>query len=72
MLSHFVAVMNDVTARREAEAAEHQTYLQLQQLLEHSPAVIYRFTFEGGRVTPAGRAPPSSAAPARRSSSRKG
>ncbi len=51
-ITHFVAVMNDVTARRQAEAAQQATHRQLQHLLDHSPAVIYGLKWENERIVP--------------------
>lgn len=51
-ISHFVAVMDDVTARRRAEAAERAAHLKLHHLLEHSPAVIYALKWENECIVP--------------------
>jgi PAS domain S-box-containing protein len=51
-ITHFIGVMNDVTARRRAEDDLRATHAQLRQLLEHSPAVIYALKVEGQNVRP--------------------
>ena len=51
-ITHFVGIMNDVTARKRAEEDSGTTQAQLRQLLDNSPAVIYSLKIEGQRVLP--------------------
>jgi nitrogen fixation negative regulator NifL len=51
-VTHFIAMMNDVTARKSAEAALRATHEKLRQLLEHSPAVTYTVELAGDKITP--------------------
>jgi two-component system, cell cycle sensor histidine kinase and response regulator CckA len=51
-ITHFVSVMHDVTARKQTEAALRAAHEELRQLLEHSPAVLYRLKVEGDKITP--------------------
>jgi PAS domain S-box-containing protein len=44
-ITHFVAVMHDVTERKQAEE-------QLREFLNHSPAVLYALEIEGETVVP--------------------
>jgi PAS domain S-box-containing protein len=50
-VSHLVAIMNDVTARRRAESDLESTRAQLRQVLEQRPAVTYRMQILKGAVS---------------------
>lgn len=49
---HFIAVMHDVTERRQAEIELRETHAQLRRLLEHSPAIIYSLRLGEGAPKP--------------------
>jgi PAS domain S-box-containing protein len=51
-MTHFIGVMNDVTARKRAEEESRETHQRLQQLLEYSPAVLYALKLEGEKIIP--------------------
>jgi PAS domain S-box-containing protein len=51
-ITHFIGVMNDVTARKQAEAESRETHKRLQELLEYSPAVLYALKLEGEKIIP--------------------
>jgi PAS domain S-box-containing protein len=52
LITHFIGVMNDTTARKHAEMETQEAHRQLQQLLEYSPAVLYALKLEGEKVIP--------------------
>ncbi|HXC02130.1 MAG TPA: response regulator [Opitutaceae bacterium] len=52
VITHFIGVMNDVTARKRAEEEARETHKRLQELLEYSPAVLYALKLEGERIVP--------------------
>ena len=49
-LTHFVAVLNDVTERNVAQADLQAANAQLRHLVEHSPAVAYSWKLDAGVV----------------------
>jgi len=51
-ITHFVGVLHDVTERRKNELDLRLAHAHLQQFLDHSPAVLYAFRFEGTKVNP--------------------
>jgi PAS domain S-box-containing protein len=51
-ITHFIGVMNDVTARKRAEEESRETHKRLQELLEYSPAVLYALKLEGEKIVP--------------------
>jgi PAS domain S-box-containing protein len=51
-ITHFIGVMNDVTARKRAEEEARETHKRLQELLEYSPAVLYALKREGEKIVP--------------------
>ncbi|HEU5124461.1 MAG TPA: PAS domain S-box protein [Verrucomicrobiae bacterium] len=51
-ISHFIAVKQDVTERKQAEAALESAQEKLNRLLAHSPAVIYSLRLENGKWLP--------------------
>ena len=51
-ITHFIGVMNDVSARKEAEEKSRSSHAQLRQLLEHSPAVLYALKLQGEKIIP--------------------
>jgi len=51
-ISHFIAVKQDVTERKHAEAALQSAQEKLNRLLAHSPAVIYSLRLEDGKWLP--------------------
>jgi len=51
-ITHFVGVMHDITERKRAEQELLKAHTRLQQLLEHSPAVIYALKVNGETVAP--------------------
>jgi PAS domain S-box-containing protein len=51
-VTHFIGVLHDVTAREEAEKIMRHVHEELEQLLAHSPAVIYRLRIEGEKILP--------------------
>jgi PAS domain S-box-containing protein len=52
LITHFIGVMNDVTARKRAEEEARETHKRLQELLEYSPAVLYALKLEGEKIVP--------------------
>jgi PAS domain S-box-containing protein len=44
-ITHFVAILHDVTQRKQTEE-------QLREFLNHSPAVLYALKIDGGTITP--------------------
>ncbi len=46
-ITHFIGIMHDVTARKEAEDELRRANTKLRHLLEHSPAVIYSLRVAG-------------------------
>jgi PAS domain S-box-containing protein len=51
-ITHFVAVMHDVTERKEAEEELRETHGQLSEFLDHSPAVLYAMKIDGDSIVP--------------------
>lgn len=51
-ITHFIGIMHDVTARKRAEEELSTAHGQLQQLFDHSPAVLYALKLEGEKVAP--------------------
>jgi PAS domain S-box-containing protein len=51
-ITQFVGIMHDITKRRRAEEQLRDAHEQLRALLEHSPAVLYSLTLEGGDIQP--------------------
>ncbi len=51
-ITHFIGIMNDVTERKRAEEELRNTHEQLQQMLAHSPAVLYQLRVEGRNLVP--------------------
>lgn len=51
-ITHFIGIMNDVTERKKAEKELRLAHETLQQLLQHSPAVIYRLKLEEEKIVP--------------------
>jgi PAS domain S-box-containing protein len=51
-ITHFVGIMHDITDRKRAEEQLRDAHEQLQELLEHSPAVLYALTLEGDKILP--------------------
>ncbi len=49
---HFVCAGKDVTRRRMVDDQLRSAHAQLQELIEHSPAVIFKMKIEAGRVYP--------------------
>jgi PAS domain S-box-containing protein len=45
-------IFHDITGRKQAEEQLRSAHSQLEQLLAHSPAVIYRLKVEGDKITP--------------------
>ncbi len=52
VITHFVAVMNDLTARRQAEAAERAAHQHLQHVLDCSPVASYGAKWRNGEIVP--------------------
>ena len=51
-ITHFVGIKTDVTERKRAEEALWAANENLNQLLEHSPAVLYRLKVDGEDLVP--------------------
>jgi PAS domain S-box-containing protein len=51
-ITHFIGIMNDVTAHRAAEEALRLSHAQVRQLLDHSSVVLYAVKLEGERLRP--------------------
>jgi PAS domain S-box-containing protein len=49
---HYVAIRTDITARKCAEEDARIVRNQLQEVFDHSPAVLYALTLEGGTIVP--------------------
>jgi PAS domain S-box-containing protein len=51
-ITHFVAVMRDITERKRAEEELRQANVQVREFLAHSPAVLYALRVDGDTITP--------------------
>jgi PAS domain S-box-containing protein len=51
-ITHFVAVMHDITERKHAEEQLRHANAQLREFLNHSPAVLYALQLEGETIAP--------------------
>ncbi|HKS37088.1 MAG TPA: PAS domain S-box protein, partial [Verrucomicrobiae bacterium] len=51
-ITHFIGILHDVTARKQAEEELRLTHEKLRHLLAHSPAVIYTLKLDGQKITP--------------------
>ncbi len=51
-ISHYVAIMHDVTEQRTAEQKLRVAHQEIRDLLEHSPGVLYALSIDGDRIEP--------------------
>ena len=51
-ITHFIGIMHDVTARKQAEEEVRATQSKLRHLVDHTPAVLYALKLEGEAIIP--------------------